>query len=574
VGNIASIANIFPKLIGRMTLAAASEHELKTMPDGQPLEGIAVVRSDELGFLKIDASRFHATLDPNEFSGRNYKTLRERMDQYFKAKIDVFEEKEGETASAEPSELPASEAEPQAKPPAAVSATFDLALIFWGAEDRRARLKSRHRVLIFLLLGLIPGFLLAASWATSQPVPTDLATLAIALFGASVLVAMVSVLIFLITFFAVLPNGYRDSRIWPDFLEMRLMKDIRSKFAGVDEEIRSLTDIFAKIFLHNLRKFVEWKRYFQRFYSWCAIGSAVAVWGIYTAWTWDTLKEGAKSNSVDYGSLATVASIAYAIMAAGVYASLYWFNRNNTETSNNNYNANLTVTCSKVAHEISTRMSSLGAMVIEFKKRQGDLLLKGEEIDENIQNDAELSGHRGFFLTQVILWISKRSEYLQLYLVDRMQEMQREFFVLDTEGYDQAFAHCRSLARTATLIAVVLAVLSAVATFNLFPLVLPKGETASLGAHLTHLLQQPPLWISFAFLFVLWLCELWVIFYIAKRSYSNPAWNPQFEKLKAALDTDGWMTFNKLRVDEALAAQYQRALGAIYTAEERLSKKH
>lgn len=634
---------------------------LEEMPSGLKLKDIAEVVEDNMGFLKINKVLFRPVQISGDLTQTEVDAFKEQMKAYFTAKIEVFDEEpqpvqHGEerdarsqtdrpdsaagisqhadaaeaavSQDAEPGEQGAAEGSPQEpasdasdngvapdtqtrdREPAPASQEFDLAHVFWNAESH-AREEQAH---LQVLRGTVQGLILAAIiWiggmaaGAGQGVGSFLLVMALA-FGAFLLrwwPSMARRGVFQTIDKHVLPNGYRDSGIWPGFLEERFIKDVKNKFPGVDEDVRSLTDVIAELFLVNLKKFVAHKRSYQemacsriitayRLISWFLIVIMVIV-----TMTVHTALSNPVFNIFDFNSfyyiillsiivfstallaLISKSLLVYFVEKSKDWSTLFYFDRDNRDYAHRAYENAITVTCVNVSHAISSRMQFLGRIITEFKNKQSDLVLNGENIGKST-TDEDMEGHRGFFFMQAILWLSKRSEYQQLYLVDKMQEMQRDFFILDMEGYRKTFSIAQEagwkIERTAALILIAgTCVLGLPILWPILGSILgPVSPMAPASAKDILIHAVTFFGVGLPFGIAAWLLRRDAIKFtnrFSARSYSNPDWNPEFRRLQAALNTESWETFNKLRVDRTLSAQYQRALGAIYIAKEMLSSK-
>lgn len=256
------------------------------------------------------------------------------------------------------------------------------------------------------------------------------------------------------------------------------------------------------------------------------------------------------------------------------------FEKQNKEVTIENYTQKLDNTCKTISNIFKLRLQSLESLVISAQSRQSLLLKDGQESTAKTP-PSELRLKDGFFLTQLILWLSKRSEYQQLYLKDRMQEMQREYFFVDIEGYRQAHdIAIRLIERTDRLVfnwifgSVVASVIS-IAACSIAALVFGAESLA---------IKDPIVFFGFLWLSAFvpsFIAALYARSYIrsfvselTRLSYSNPEWNPRFDLLQDSLQTRSWKTFDQIRVDEKLGTQFQLALGAIYTAEQKLKGRN
>ena len=498
----------FPKIIARLSGGEPEQpvaHAVEvTLPDGQKLDKIVKIHEDERGFRSFEEILFETEVTLEDPRGQNVERLREQMDKYFTAEIRVFDK---------------------------AAPRDDLALVFWSAMSlSRARLTAAV-VMTLLFLAAIGGHWLPDVSPIVAPVLVSVAAAFAVAVGA--------------TYFISLPGGFRDSGIWPGFLETRLMAFTVEKFEGVDADIRALIDALADLFLHNLQLFVTRKRHYQSVASWTVIGIGTVFWlaaVVVSGWGALSLQEISEGTSLQkisegtaFASLSFVSAVLLTVVVAA--AAIYGFNRYNFWLYEKHYLHALEASCKVVKFAIGERMRSLSQRIADYRTSLAELREKGEIIPANVQRDEDLREFRGFLLMRVILWLSKRSEYQELYLVDRMHEMRRQHFNADIGGYLGAFRIALRLGATVLIPLFCLTYFAFALKFWLSPFYL---VTVVQGGLL-----------------------LAVVFYLSYRSYNNQAWNPSVHVLEHALDSSQWETFKKLRIDATLAGQYQRALGMI-----------
>jgi hypothetical protein len=66
---------------------------------------------------------------------------------------------------------------------------------------------------------------------------------------------------------------------------------------------------------------------------------------------------------------------------------------------------------------------------------------------------------------------------------------------------------------------------------------------------------------------------LYEVLRFGHQSYNNPRWNPGTHVLEEKLETGSWKTFSELKIDEVLAGEYQKLLGALAVAREDLRSR-
>lgn len=344
-------------------------------------------------------------------------------------------------------------------------------------------------------------------WAFSQTHPTLLNN---ALMCAFVVCLFSSVILHL-----VLRTRVTGAGLWPGFLEVRLMKFTKKKFQNVDADVRIMIDAFATIFETNLKQFIFLKRCIQ------ALASIILVAATFWAAYWS--------------------DVAPWIIVIAVIVSGVLFYLANAWLRDDKYMVCLDKSCETIQHTLDQRLRSLSECIKESLIDLTQLRERGQYLsDATIEDDDHFEGMAGFFEMQKMLWLAKRSEYQELYLVDAIHKMRRTYFVLDRNGHGSAFF--------VTFVAALAGLLPAIWQFSN-----PSDQ---------HILVQ-----------LCFLVPSAAIIAAGWASYSYAKWNTGADTLRKKLDSSRWITFAKLKIDTKLAGQYQRALGTIAKLNEQLAQR-
>ena len=307
--------------------------------------------------------------------------------------------------------------------------------------------------------------------------------------------------------------------VWPKYLDDRLKAITERKFAHADTQFRRLIEEMTKVFLYNLALYIFWKRLFQL----AAVAAEVYLatsFSVSSGWTRSLaalLPMGWGDWAGAFALFLVLSLVTLAIFAA---ANEYVFRRV--------YHQALKNSADVVCRKLIRRMSSLYDLYKDYKSQADTLLHNGEYVsDDKIkETDESLSSFQGFFYVQVLLWLAKRVEYLELHLFHEMHSAQRKQAELDFIGFLVAFViFCSSL------------------------VILNNGVVSDDG-----LLARG-----------LFVCSIASVVIVTWSSYFFSRWNSGQRILENYLSTktDDWMTFNRFKLDETLGARYQRALARI-----------
>lgn len=472
-----SVAGILQRLVSRGSR--------KTAVGRDEAFNYVTLEEDPYGYLKIVDVPFQRGIYGSALKALGKPTVQRLMNQYFDAEVKIFED---------------------------VEANKEVPHAFWNWVWSGLHLLA---LLLFALAAIVALALLHEGRGVE---------------GAALLTAVgVLVVVFLLVFHGALSGGFRDSNIWPGFLEDRLMAFTAEKFTEVDNEIRYLIDAFTIVFQDNLSKFIAQKRVVQSVASFVviifALAPAVAV------------MSGVPTLALPLGALAVL------VWLLSFY--LFWYFTRLIRRDH--YMVSLDKSCETISHTLDQRLRSLSECIKEAVIDLTQLRERGQHLEnENIEDDDHFEGMAGFFEMQKMLWLAKRSEYQELYLVDAVHKMRRTYFIQDMQGYRSALL--------VTLVSMVGA---------LVPLMVAVGAGT---VSTVPTLEDLPLIVFF-------LIPMLIVGAFGWLSYKNPDWNTGTDTLRKKLDSSRWLTYAKLKIDAKLAGQYQRALATIAKLNEQLANQ-
>lgn len=352
-------------------------------------------------------------------------------------------------------------------------------------------------------------------------------------------------------FFSNLLLRFRDKARWPGFMEEREMGSIEHKFPGTDDYVRRVIDRYTDLFLDNNWMFNRLKRFFQ-FVT--IIGFYVAVaplaYLLLVLHTTDTAPLLAAA-----GWLVVVAIL-----------SLVGFFALNDHIYEDKYFQSLQNSAQDVSNVIRDRMSAINRQYQQTYAHLTELQATGEaydgKVNPSIQQvaDADLAGHMAFYDTQLLFWLGKRLEYIELYLYNRIHSALTIHAALTVAG----FVSCLVIFLLGLLPALLLFGLASMQSFQAF-------QAGSLSSH--------PFALGSMALSALLIA---LIALISHRSYYKQEWNSLKSTdgasttiLESQFDTkniEGWQTFRRLRLDNNLAGRIQRAMVTIHSYFEKMGR--
>lgn len=440
-------------------------------------------------------SNVSADVTAEEFMRVPREVHQEHMDEYFKKEIEIFNAPAGGEKS---------------QPSYVLEAP-------WLRE-------ALNYVVGFMFLGSASVAALLALWALFRGAPQLLMLLA------AMYVAGVAVFLFSWR----LAMQFVRGGLWPGLLEERLQAITEKIFPHADADVRRVIDKFADTFLDNNWMYVRLKRLFQAIALACFnIAAAPALFL--------------------YDLLIPLVPAQFLVIALAVWGG-FWsilgiilFNWLNGTVFENKYIQTLQNTTNNVSNVIMKRMQALNELHKDYCNKIQQIQEHGEwianrEIDAlKDMKDSELKDGGTFFATQMLIWLAKRLEYIELHLLHSMHTAQTIHALLTVASY------------------VGYLVIGALGLLPLLVFAIFKSSDP------TFLAGEGSLTGAVQIIFAVVAAAL--IFWTSAQSYYRSKWNSGKSILQDRLALSkagaGWDTFAKLEFDVKLAARSQRAMAQI-----------
>lgn len=441
------------------------------------------------------SSNIRADLPSGEFMQVPREEHQRHMDEYFKMEIEIFPPRgEGEKSKA--------------------SYVLEAP---WLRE-------ALHYVVGFMVLGSVAIAALLALWAIQRGAPQLLILLS------AVYVAGAVAFLFAWRLAMHFVNG----GLWPGLLEERLQMITESMFPNADADVRRVIDKFADTFLDNNWMYVRLKRLFQAIAIICFnIAAAPALFA--------------------YSALSVYFPEPILTVSLGIWGG-FWcllglilFNWLNGTVFENKYIQTLQNTTNNVSNVIMKRMQALNELHKDYCNKIQQIQEHGEWIADRDINlikdlkDSELKDGGSFFATQMLIWLAKRLEYIELHLLHSMHTAQTIHALLTVASYVGYLV----------IAALGLMPLMVFAIFQFAGIVQFTGSPSF------------AMWVQI----VAGLAAATLIILVSHQSYYRSKWNSGKSILQERLNVSkggaGWDTFAKLEFDVKLAARSQRAMARI-----------
>lgn len=350
-------------------------------------------------------------------------------------------------------------------------------------------------------------------------------------------------------FFSNLLLRFRDKARWPGFMEEREMASIEKKFPDTDNYVRRVIDRYTDLFLDNNWMFNRLKRFFQ---SMTILGFYVAVAPL------------AYLLLIQQETSTTLLSAAGAWLAVVSAISLFGFYALNDHIYEDKYFQSLQNSAMDVSNVIRDRMSAINRQYQQTYAHLTESPGTGEAYKgtASVQQvaDADLDGHMAFYDTQLLFWLGKRLEYIELHLYNRIHSALTIHAALTVAGF------------VSSLVIFLLGVLPALLPFGLAP-------SQSYHAFQADSLSSHPFAVGAMALSALLIA---LISHISHRSYYKEEWNSLKSMegnsstiLENQFDTknlEGWQTFKRLGLEANLAGRIQKAMITIHSYFEKMGR--
>lgn len=343
--------------------------------------------------------------------------------------------------------------------------------------------------------------------------------------------------VFTFSFFSNLLVRFRDNARWPGLMEERATASIERKFPNVDDHVRRVIDRYTDLFLDNNWMFSRLKRLFQ-FLTIVGFYVAAAPLIYLLLWAHET------------ATLPLAAALGWLLVLTGI--GLFGFYGLNDHIYEDKYFQSLQNSAADVSNTIRDRMSAINRQYQLTYAHLTELQGKGEQyhgdrLAEQVP-DAELNNHMAFFDTQLLIWLGKRLEYIELHLYNRIHSALTIHAALTVAGF-VAYLVIFLLGLLPALL------LTGIAGFEVYK-VLQGGDQSALP------------YMAGATALAVFLIAM--ISFVSFRSFYKDDWNSLKSMegetstiLESHFDTrnlDGWQTYKKLGLEDHLSGRMQKAM--------------